>query len=298
MILNDTAKLEFSTDDGTDVEFTAYAVNDSGSAVTPVFNSGASNSTTAVDLIAAPAASNVRLVKRVRLRNAGSTARVVTVRVDVSGTDREEEIVTLYPGDCLTYDGALWRRTNANAYLMEGIYALRSSVGMASHFASANLTATKTITSNSTFAVYIGKAPRTYISGDTLQVRNRVTTGMATITWGEVAIAKGNVNVAGNPTLTVVGYADVSGSFNGTGQKTTSVTLSAGQTIKEGDDVWVLIGNSATTACVVRAQSIADDIQVGLQASLATRPSLNVGNGQVYTIESATALAAWVALIW
>jgi hypothetical protein len=120
---------------------------------------------------------------------------------------------------------------------------------------------------------------------------------MATITWGEVAIAKGAINVGGNPTLTVVGYADVSASFNSTGQKSTTVNVSAGQSISAGDDLWVIIGNAATTAAVMRAASIADDIQVGLQASVASRPSTIVGTPTAYTIEGATTLPAWVALI-
>jgi hypothetical protein len=48
----------------------------------------------------------------------------------------------------------------------------------------------------------------------------------------------------------------------------------------------------------VRAQSIADDLQSGFQGSAVMRPSLNVGTGVVFTIEGATALAAWLAIIY
>lgn len=45
---------------------------------------------------------------------------------------------------------------------------------------------------------------------------------------------------------------------------TTSVSVSAGQAINEGDDLWVMYGNTATTVAVLRAQSIADDLMGGI----------------------------------
>lgn len=166
-----------------------------------------------------------------------------------------------------------------------------SSVLINPLFATANLTSVRSITSTNTYAVYIGRAPRALTS---VSLRYRVTTACATITWAEAGIAKGSINIGGGPLLTVVGYADVSAVANSTGQKTTNVPVSAGQTINEGDDLWALYGNNASTVTVLRAQSIADDLQVGVQASLATRPSLNVGNAQAYTIDGATALAPWI----
>lgn len=54
---------------------------------------------------------------------------------------------------------------------------------------------------------------------------------------------------------------------------------------------------TTTTVAVLRAQSIADDIQVGVFANLATRPSTNVGSAQAYTIDGATATAPWFAVV-
>lgn len=172
--------------------------------------------------------------------------------------------------------------------------AVGSSVLMAPHFATANLTTVKTITSGSSFAVYVGKAPRDITSAT---LRCDVTTAMTSVTWGEVALATGAINVGGNPTLTVVGYADVSASYNSTGLKSTTINVSVGQQINAGDDLWILIGNSATIAANVRAQSVADYLQVGVQASAAQRPSTIVGTPTAFTIEGATTVAAWVALV-
>lgn len=169
-----------------------------------------------------------------------------------------------------------------------------SSVMLPVFYSTAGLVSVKAITTTNTFAIYVGKAPRSLTS---VSLRARVTTAVAGITWAEVGIAKGAVVVGGNPTLVPVGFADVSGTWNSTGQKTTTINVSAGQTIAEGDDLWVLIGNQATTALQVRAFSIADDIQVGVQASAVTRPSTTIGTGVSYTIESASTLGAWLALV-
>lgn len=257
---------------------------------------GESNNTTDVAMVTG-VSSRQLAIKSLTVYNRDTVAATVTIKKDVSGTEYILFRGTLQTGEHLVYeDGAGFQVLNASGIPKSSPIAASAgtSVMVPPHFATANLTTAKTITSGSTFAVYVGKAPRALTSA---QLRLRVTTAMATITWGEVALAKGSINPGGNPTLTVVGWTDVSATYNSLGQKTTTINVSSGQAINEGDDLWVLIGNQATTALAVRAQSIADDIQTGLQASLATRPSLNVGNGQAYTIESATTVAAWVNLI-
>ena len=254
------------------------------------------STTTAATVVSSPNTDHRRVIDFVSVRNADTVAASVTVRAVISGSNWPLWSGTLQPGWTVNYvEGAGWSVLNdAGRPVVAQVGASLSSVMAAPFFATANLTTAKTITSASTFAVYVGRAPKPITSAT---LRLRVTTAAATITWAEVALATGTINVGGNPTLTVRGFADVAAVVNSLGQKSVAWSASAGQTINEGDDVWVLIGNQATTALQVRAQSIADDLQVGVQASLATRPSLNVGTAQAYTIESATAAAAWVGLI-
>ena len=156
-------------------------------------------------------------------------------------------------------------------------------------FQCANLTATKTCTSNTSFAVYLGRADSAPTS---VVVRLRVTTAAATITWAEVAIATGTPSPAGNPSLTRRGFTDVAAVVNSLGQKSITVSVSG---IAAGDDIWVVFGAQATTALVVRA-GLADDLQLGGQASIAaTRPS-TMASPTVFTIEGATAACPWVGL--
>lgn len=255
------------------------------------------NSATTTTFLSAPTAYATRTVDLFTIANThASLSNTITVQhydgstttIIWSGTLAAGERLAIVDGTATVFNTA---GIPKSAPLNSPNY---SSVLMSPFFSTANLTSVRSLTSTNTYAVYVGKAPRSITSAT---VRSRVTTGAATITWAEIALATGSINVGGNPTLTVRGWTDVSGTFNSTGQKSTSVSVSAGQAINEGDDLWVLIGNNATTVAVLRAASIADDLQVGTAAFLATRPSSNVGSGQAYTIETATELSPWVAVV-
>ena len=114
MLLDSTSTLEFSVDSGTAVEFVASAQNDSGTAITGVFASGTSNGATPVTIIAAPAASNIRRVRYVCVRNGDTSSRTVTVRVDAGGTDREVRSLSLGVGEVLEYALPGWRVLDAS----------------------------------------------------------------------------------------------------------------------------------------------------------------------------------------
>lgn len=291
---SDAIKLNTSTTlAATDVQ--ASYVDYNAGTVTP----GRTNSSiaaTTTTIVGAPAASTQRNVKSITVRNKDSSLNQSLTYVHTDGSTPVQLFnATLRPGETcvysdeigfLTYD-AIGRKRERSVFVAQQMpYMTASPI-----FATANATSTKTITSGSTFALYMGKAPRALTQ---VLMRSRVTTAMATITWGEVAVATGVPVLNGNPTLTAVGFLDVSAVFNGTGTFNTTIPVSAGQYINEGDDIWILIGNSATTACVMRAQSIADDVQGGFQASATFRPSTNIGTPTSFTVETNTALAAWV----
>lgn len=199
---------------------------------------------------------------------------------------------TMLPGELLVYDGAKFLHYDSNMGLYAAVPSLQlPSLLVPPFFTTAALTGTRTITSTNSFAVYLGKAPRSLSS---VALRLRVTTAAATITWAEVAIAKGLINIGGNPTLTVVGFADVSAVINSTGQKSVTVNVSSGQSVQYGDDLWAIIGNQATTAAVVRAQTMADDLSVGACATVVARPSTIVGTPTAFTNDGATNLPPWV----
>lgn len=244
---------------------------------------------TTTDVVAAPTGGDVRNVKTIMIRNKGASPNTVTVVYDQNGTDFELYKAELSAGEQLTFsEVGGWVTSNADSLLYES-----PSVTLSPIFTTAALTGTRSITSTNTMALYMGRAPKALTS---VKLRCRVTTAAATITWAEVGLARGTPVMGGNPTLTAVGFADVSASYNSTGQKTTTINVSSGQVVQRGDDIWLLVGNQATTALVVRAQTMADDLQAGLSAAAVTRPSSNIGTGVAYTIDGAAILPMWLAI--
>jgi hypothetical protein len=257
------------------------------------------NNTTDVNVVGSPASSTQRVIDFLSVYNNDTAAATVTVKADLNGTEYILYKVTLQVGETLTWSPELgWAVYNGSGILKSSptTSANSSAVMTQPGFGTAALTGVRAITTTNTMAVYMGKAPRALTS---VQMRLRVTTAItATITWAEVAIGKGAIVVGGNPTITPVGFLDVSASHNSLGQKTHTINVSAGQSINEGDDLWALIGCATSgTVTSVRATTMADDIQVGTQAAAVVRPSTTIGTGTAYTIDGATILAPWVALI-
>lgn len=86
------------------------------------------NSTTAVDICAAPGASTVRDIDYLSIRNRDTAAATVTVMLDDNGTDYEIVKATLAVGDQLVYThGAGWRVTDADGNLKTGASSSGSS---------------------------------------------------------------------------------------------------------------------------------------------------------------------------
>lgn len=135
------------------------------------------------------------------------------------------------------------------------------------HIFEANLTAVTAIATNNSIMQYAGRAAKAYTS---CSLRSNVTTAAATITWAEVGVFKGALPGYGaNASLTRVGFTDVSGTFNSTGLKSTTISVSS---VSAGDDLWVAFGSQATTPYQVRGD-LADNLQEGVFQTYAGRIS-------------------------
>jgi len=115
-------------------------------------------------------------------------------------------------------------------------------------------------------ASYLGRAKFAYSQ---CIVRCRVTTAAATITWAEVAIASGAFAHAANQSLSLRGFTSVAATFNSTGLKSTTVSLSG---VTPGMDLYAIFGSQATTPYDLRG-AIGDNISSGVSSIAITRPS-------------------------
>lgn len=154
-------------------------------------------------------------------------------------------------------------------------------------FNHANLTAVTAFVTNTSYFVYLGRVSSAIT---TLDLRSRVTAGAATITWAEVGVFTGSPVLAGNPSLTRRGYTNVALTFNSTGLKSTTISLSG---VSANDELWLAFGSQATTPFQLRG-GLADDIQAGWYASVAGRIS-TLSTPVTVTLASGTLVPPWCA---
>jgi len=208
----------------------------------------------------------------------------------------------LFVGDSIQYtinDG--WQVYNHNGIIKNyGTTLNPSSVRMPEYFNAVNATTTRTLTSGTNFAYYLGSCDRPYTQ---ITILYQITTALgATITYGELAIYKGYPSIGSSTlTLTRCGFKTCTGatqdSFGSTGVKTTPI-LVTGLTI--GDDIYAVFGTVTNgTNAVIRA-GVVDNLGSGfiLTNTGSNRPSTN----QTLTFTTQTAqeigFLAWQGFQW
>jgi hypothetical protein len=263
----------------------SYADHTSSTFV-PGANDGTLNGTTPVTLVAAPAGSTQRQIKYINIWNNDTVSQSVTIELLSTSAQRTLFRCTLDPGSAVTFtEGIGWVVFNNQGVPRSGGIVVNTGRLMAPPIVdvTANITGTKAITTTQTALVYVGVAGR---AASSVTLRYNVTVAAVTITWAEIAIFKGIPLVAANPSLSLLGWADVAGVINTTGRKSTNITLLSNISI--GDELWIGIGNQATTAVTIRAYSLVEDCQVGTVVMMVARPS-TVASPSSWTINNAVA---------
>lgn len=249
-----------------------------------------SNNVTAVTAVASPSSGIQRVVKSLHVYNDDTVSAMVTVTYFDGSTRYDLMRTVLLPKDTLVFsselgwyaidtNGAMRSHVQSNSYLPP----VRRPVGQIARAA----TNSKTLTSTSTFAVYLGRADRDFTSVKVLWVCNTAATG---ITWAELAMATGAFVLGGNASLTTLGTAlNIAAVINSTGIKTSTVTATG----KPMDDLWLLIGNQATGAGAIQS-ALANTNQNGWQQAATARPS-TMGAATGFTVEGTAVVPGYYA---
>lgn len=288
IILESTTKsLKVSTSSSGSIDYYTSYVDGTGGGLSS-FNSnvGTIISPTTTTLASAPANSYTRLIKSVSLMNIGSAVNTVTVFVDSNSTNIRLYDVSLMPGWSLKYsDKTDWYLVTEQGVIQTQGQMLNSyySTMQQPLFATGNATTTRTLTSQTCYAVHVGRAIKPLRN---ISVSWNQTTLASTITWAEVAVATGTPTWFGNSTLTVKGYVDISSQIAGTGVKLMEIT-NISPLISMGESVWLLLSVNASTPGAVRALSLADQLTMGIYQTLANfQPSANLGVPTAFTADT------------
>ena len=256
----------------------------------PGSTDGALNGTTAVELVPTIGTGGApRQVDFINIYNRDTVAHTITIRYLNDASTRIMQKVLLQAGESLMYARGQWTAFDVTGTPKVDVVSYANYL-MCPPAWEANATSTELTTTDDTcYAVYLGTCP---YASSSIKVLFKVITALATITSGEVAIGKGAVVINGNPTVALLGYADVSATFDSTGIKSTTVTLTTAAV--PGDQLWAMFAGNATTPAGLLA-GLADTIQSGGFASkAATQPSADFGSPVALTLAGATVAVPWV----
>lgn len=195
--------------------------------------------------------------------------------------------------------------TNETGHAFNLVDTGGSSLMFPPAFYAAATTGTRVITAGGqVLAIYIGKCPEYMKTGDIVNLTFIVATIAATVTWAEVAVAKGTFTQTTNPTLTYVGSVSVAADIITTGTKTKAVTIGTGVAVGPanntfvlpGEDLWFVIGNQATTGVTIRAANVANPLVPAISANLTTTVRPSLATTTVTPTNDTTGLCPWVSL--
>jgi len=241
--------------------------------VTPKKNVGGATGAAGVNLIPAPSAGNQRQLRWCSINNVDTNDMGVKVRFNDNGSYRNVLYVYLRVGESIQYSEEMgWRvYDNTGSERVAGFNRLPSSIRTPEWFYASGVASAQSLTSGYDYCIYLGKVDRPYSS---IQIRYNVTTAASTITWAEVAIYKGNFSLQTNASLTRIGFTDISGVVNSTGNKTTTITTSG---LVMNDDIWAVFACNSSGALALRS-GVAETLGVGYVqvVSSVTRPSTNL----------------------
>lgn len=161
------------------------------------------NSTTAVDICAAPAASTIRDIDYISVRNSDTVAATVTIRYNDNATLYTIVTVTLAVGDQLVYvHGDGWRVVDASGYTKVTNIALTGGVttvgNVATVVTNANLTGGVTSVGNAATVV-----TNANLAGHVTSVGNAAVLGSFTLAQLNTAVSDADVvSIGGTETIT------------------------------------------------------------------------------------------------
>lgn len=274
------------------LSFSVFYNEYTSTSVTPSSNYGTTNSTTAVNLIAAPTSGRQRQLRYCSINNVDTADIGVKIRFNDNGSFRNVLYVYLRVNESIQYSEEMgWRvYDSSGGEKVNAYHRLPGAIRLPEGFGAAGTGTTLNLTNTNCHCVYLGTAERPYSS---VRIQYNVTTLLgATISWAELAIYRGTPTINVNTTMTRLGFTDASGIWNSTGVKTTTVNVSG---VAIGDDLWAVFAPSSNNATPMALRAgVVDDLGSGFfQTVTNTRPSTNSSITGTINSTSAQIWLAW-----
>ena len=254
------------------LSFSVFYNEYTSTTVTPMSNYGTTNSTTAVNLIAAPTSGKQRQLRWCGINNVDTADIGVKIRFNANSTIRNILYVYLRVGESIQYSEEMgWRIYDSyGSEKLAGYGKIPSAIKNPEWLGVASAAGTLATVGSTAYCSYLGKVERPFSS---IKIQWKTTVALSGGgAWGEIGIYKGSPTMQSNTAFTRLGYVDDTTNFTAAaGLKTSTITTS---NMAIGDDIWVVLSNSGGTQATVRAGGVADNLGVGFfQTAVSTRPS-------------------------
>ncbi len=266
----------------------------SSSTLTPYEINGSSNNTTAVTLVSSPSSGEEHQVRSFYLENNDTASITVTIRFNNTSVTRTIFKAIIAVGESLSYtaekgwsvlDGKGNKEFKTKHIHPYGNISMPELLLLPSYAVSLSLTTSTSITC-------LGRSKK---DSPTLTLRYEITNAINNPTWAEFGVytIRSGQGITHQNVWERITTLDTLLIWNSIGQKTTSLTLT---NINEGDVVFILTANIATTSAQFRAGGIADQTFSGLLGTTtgSWRPSIQL----IYVSSNYTASNGDIAYIW
>jgi len=268
--------------------FVAVYVDVTTTAYTPIENDGASNNTTAVTMVAAPAASTQRQIKFLSVQNEDTVNATVILQYNDNGTTRRISKFTLNPDDTLLYtDGEGMRVLDSTGSLkqsLSGSPVSSISIASANGFAGSSSGGTTPILTLTTSISGLLKGNGTAISAATASdVTGQLLTGYvsgAGVLAATDTILQAFNKLNGNIAALVTGVSSVSGTTNritSTGGSTPVIDISASYVGQSSITTLGTIGTGTWQGTTIGKAYGGTGVNIGTTALTLGTSSSNVG---------------------
>jgi hypothetical protein len=227
LLVSTSDKIRLTTGSAGDVDVHASYVDNNAGTITPGrLNTGAIATATTTDIVAAPAASTIRNVKTLHIRNTHATVSNTVTVIHTDGTTAVElHKCTLQPGDALEYIEGV------------GFFQLTAPVGLLSSANASDVTA---------------NAADTYLTGSSVNIVGRLKVGTS-IRWRMVFTK----TAAGTGTPTVTIRTGTNGSTSDTSRASWTGLAQTAATDTGWMDIEAVVRDASASgvlACAMRLQ--------------------------------------------
>lgn len=262
--------------------FSSYNVV-SSSNITPSHVYGNSDGGQTIKLVPSPSSGKIHQLKSCFIFNGDTSPVTANCSYVIGSTSYTVFCSTIGVNEsaCYTQNFGWQLFDNEGKIKMLGMYDGPNSLRFPPAIKPTGVTTTTTLTSNVTYAVYAGRADRSY---STIKVIYNVTSAVSPTT-AQIGIYTGKISIASGTTYIYPNCGYANATFNSTGIKT--ATISTIGAMNQGDDIFIAFYAQYASGTLSLRSGIFDDLAAGY---IGTGSTGSISSNNFYNITNTSTI--------